>query len=78
METKETKLSDIAYALTAIFTSGRDNELGIEHHQEIQRIFRKITETLSEEELKTLLYVNPELVDQAIEEKHMVDKIFNK
>ena len=78
METKVMKADDIAFALAVIFTSGRDNEPGLEHHQEVQQIFRKITEKLSEEELKTLLYVNPELVEHAIEKKHMVDNIFNK
>ena len=50
----------------------------LEHHNEIQHVFQKVSEILSEEDLKTLLYVNPELVNQAIEEKHLLDNIFYK
>lgn len=74
----KTKISDIAYALAAIFTSDRNNDLSLEHHYEIQHVFQKVSEILSEEDLKTLLYVNPELVNQAIEEKHLLDNIFKK
>ena len=62
----KTKISDIAYALAAIFTSDRNNDLSLEHHNEIQHVFQKVSEILSEEDLKTLLYVNPELVNPAI------------
>ena len=55
----KTKISDIAYALAAIFTSDRNNDLSLEHHNEIQHVFQKVSEILSEEDLKTLLYVNP-------------------
>ena len=74
----KTKISDIAYALAAIFTSDRNNDLSLEHHNEIQHVFQKVSEILSEEDLKTLLYVNPELFIQAIEEKHLLDNIFKK
>lgn len=74
----KTKISDIAYALAAIFTSDRNNDLSLEHHNEIQHVFQKVSEILSEEDLKTLLYVNSELVNQAIEEKHLLDNIFKK
>lgn len=75
---KTAEISDIAYALAAIFTSDCNNNLSLKHHNEIQHVFLKVSEMLSEEDLKTLLYVNPELVNQAIEEKHLVDNIFKK